>query len=115
MTRHTLLFLSLVVLAGPAQAQSAPEPGASVPSAPFEAGSVREFLSSCGHDMSQCDFEIRTALLDKLHEPDATSVCLKGAHYQAPVIAWLEDHTESWSMPTEDGIYTAVKNLYPCP
>lgn len=107
---RTLLFLSLVILSGPAVAQSVSEQGA-----PFEAPSVREFLAACGHDMSQCDFEIRTALLDKLHEPGAISICLKGAHYQAPVIAWLEDHSESWSMATEDGIYAAVKNLYPCP
>lgn len=100
-------FLLLFLLAGTA----APEPQ----DAPFEAPTVNQFLASCDHDKSQCDFKIRLALLDKLHAPDATSICLKGAHYQEPVIAWLKVHPEARVMATEDGIYTAFKELYPCP
>jgi hypothetical protein len=83
--------------------------------APFEAATVQGFLAACGRDMSQCDFEIRMALLDKLPAKNAGSVCLKGAHYQQPVIDWLKHHAESWPMATEDGIYTAFRSLYPCP
>ena len=101
-------FFSLFLLAGvAAQAQQQ--------DAPFEAGNVDQFLKSCGRDMSQCDSKIRLALLDKLLAPDATSVCLKGAHYQQPVIAWLRAHPETSNLETEDGIYTAFKALYPCP
>jgi hypothetical protein len=102
-------FLSLFLLAGAAAAQAQQQ------DATFEAATVNQFLASCGRDMSQCDFKIRLALLDKLLAPDATSVCLKGAHYQAPVIAWLNAHSETWTMETEDGIYAAFKGLYPCP
>jgi len=98
------LFL-LVSLAAQAQSQDAP----------FEAATVNQFLTSCGRDMSQCDFEVRMALLNKLNAKDATSICLKGAHYQQPVIAWLKAHPETSDLATEDGIYTAFKELYPCP
>jgi hypothetical protein len=106
---RSIPFLSLLLLAGAASAQTPQQ------SAPFEAATVNQFLASCGRDVSQCDFKVRMALLDKLHAPGATSVCLKGAHYQEPVIAWLKDHPETSAMETEDGIYTAFKALYPCP
>ena len=83
--------------------------------APFESPTVRDFLGACTRDMSQCDYEIRAVLLDKLHARDATSVCLKGAHYQQAVISWLQDHSETWPMATEDGVYAAFRSLYPCP
>jgi hypothetical protein len=104
---RSIPLLSLFLLAVAAQAQ--PQ------DAPFEAATVNQFLASCGRDMSQCDFKIRLALLDKLPAPDGTSVCLKGAHYQEPVLAWLTAHPETGSMATEDGIYAAFKGLYPCP
>jgi hypothetical protein len=109
---RSIPFLSLflpVLLAGAAAAQAPPQV------APFEAATVNQFLVSCDRDISQCDFKIRLALLDALHTPDATSVCLKGAHYQEPVIAWLKAHPETGTMATEDGIYAAFKGLYPCP
>jgi len=102
-------FLSLFLLAGAAAAEAQQR------DAPFEAATVNQFLASCDRDMSQCDFKIRLALLDKLPAADATSVCMKGAHFQEPVIAWLKAHPETWTMETEDGIYVAFKGLYPCP
>ena len=89
--------------------------GAMSQDAPFEAPNVEQFLAACDRDLSQCDFEVRMALLDKLHSKNAKSVCLKGGHYQEPVINWLKDHPETLSMNTEDGIYTAITTLYPCP
>ena len=83
--------------------------------APFEAATVSDFLTSCDRDTSQCDFKLRLALLNKLDTRDATSVCIKDAHTEKPVIAWLKAHQETHAMATEDGIYAAYKNLYPCP
>lgn len=100
-------FLLLFLLVGTAAAEQQ--------DAPFEAATVKQFLASCYNDISQCDFKVGMALLDKLNAPDATSVCLKGAHYQEPVIAWLKVHPETGTMETEDGIYSAFKVLYPCP
>jgi len=110
MMRCSVAILCLAATIAGAQAQDAVRQDA-----PFTAATVREFLASCGHDMSQCDYTLRSVLLDRLNGKDATSLCLKGAHYQEPVIAWLKAHPETAPMPTEDGIYTAFKSLYPCP
>jgi hypothetical protein len=83
--------------------------------APFEAPTVAVFLASCDRDISQCEFKLRLALLDKLDSRDATSICTKDAHTEQPVIAWLKAHPETHAMATEDGIYAAYKSLYPCP
>jgi len=83
--------------------------------APFEAPTVAVFLASCDRDISQCEFTLRLALLDKLNSRDATSICEKDAHSEKPVIAWLKAHSETHAMATEDGIYAAYKSLYPCP
>ena len=76
---------------------------------------VSGFLTSCDQDMSQCDFKLRQALLNNLNTRQATSVCLKGAHYQSAVLTWLKAHRETHAMATEDGIYAAYESLYPCP
>ncbi len=107
---RSLLVSSFMLLAGAATAQNA-----TLQDAPFEATTVRDFLASCGRDASQCDFELRLTLLDKLNTKDATSVCLKDVHTHEPVIAWLKAHPETHAMATEDGIYAAYKSLYPCP
>src|SRR5271170_1155097 len=65
---RSISLLSLFLLAGAAAAQTPNQ------DAPFEAATVNQFLASCGRDMSQCDFKIRLALLDKLPAPDGTSV-----------------------------------------
>jgi hypothetical protein len=99
----------LVPAAGPAAAQDA----AQRPS-PFEAATVSEFITSCGQDTSQCEHTMRMAVLDKLLAKDATSICMTDVHPQNRVIAWLRAHPETHKMPTEDGLYTAYKSLYPC-
>jgi hypothetical protein len=107
---RTLLVLFLVLAAAPSVAQDA-----TPQSTPLDARTVSRFLASCDKDMSQCYFELREALLNNLDTGQATSVCLKGGHYQAPVITWLKAHPETHAMATDDGIYTAYKSLYPCP
>ena len=41
-------------------------------------------------------------------------ICLPSLDYGKPVPAWLTSHAETHAMPTEDGIYLALKSLYPC-
>ena len=107
-----MMWRSIAVLA----AMSLPAMAANTQQdAPFEAATVQAFLTACERDSSQCDYEIRETLLDKLPAQGAVSVCLNGAHYQKPVIAWLKAHPESQPMATEDGIYAAIRSLYPCP
>src|SRR5579859_6296588 len=111
MWRKFLVLPFILFLAAPAAAAT---PNAPQLTTAYDAKSVQQFLSVCNRDMSQCDLEISTALLDKLDAPDATSICMTKAKYEEPVVTWLKDHSESWPMPTEDGIYTAFKTLYPC-
>jgi hypothetical protein len=114
-----LLLAALMAPQAVAQDMGRPAPQDAAPGlhqdAPFEAATVQVFLAACDRDISQCDFKLRMALLDKLPAPDGSSVCLKDAHYQDPVIAWLKQHRETWPMATEDGIYVAFRSLYPCP
>lgn len=103
-----VLILFLTALAGSVYAQ--------IPQrAPFMATTVREFLNRCDRDTSECSFKLRMALLNHLNSPRATSVCIKDAHTQPAIIAWLKAHPEVQDMPTEDGIYVAYRTLYPCP
>jgi hypothetical protein len=124
MSRRQQVFCLAICLAGtfvrgtgPAMAQesSAQNSGPGHQLAPFEAPTVAVFLASCDRDISQCEFTLRLALLDKLNTRDATSICEKEAHSEKPVIAWLKAHPETHAMATEDGIYAAYKSLYPCP
>jgi len=57
---------------------------------------------------------MRMAVLNKLLTKDAKSICITDVHPQKPVMAWLTAHPETHAMPTEDGLYTAYENLYPC-
>jgi hypothetical protein len=107
---RSILAFCLALAAGPAEAMDA-----TPKDAPLEATTVGGFLAGCDKDMSQCDFELRQALLNKLDIKGPAQVCLKGAHYQTAVITWLRAHPETHAMVTDDGIYTAYKSLYPCP
>jgi hypothetical protein len=107
---RSIFAFCLVLAAGPGVAQDATRQGA-----PLDAITVSGFLASCDKDMSQCDFELRQALLNKLDIKGSPQVCLKDAHYQTAVITWLRAHPETHAMATDDGIYTAYKSLYPCP
>ena len=109
--RPSMLVFSLALcVQGTAAAQNVPRQ-----QAPSDAATVGEFLAACESDASQCQFKLRLALLNKLNRSNATSVCIKVAHTQEPVIAWLKAHPETHAMATEDGIYAAYKSLYPCP
>jgi hypothetical protein len=104
-----ILGTSFIPAATPAAAQDA-----ALQKSPSEAATVVECVTSCDHDSSQCEHMMRMAVLDKLLAKDATSICMTDVHPQKPVIAWLRAHPETYKMATEDGLYTAYKNLYPC-
>ena len=77
------LILSLLILS-PALARAG-EPAI----APWQAPDVKMFLTSCAADSVQCDFEVRNVLLNRMNTRDSTPVCIKGGHFQQPVVAWL--------------------------
>ena len=82
---------------------------------PLEAATVSEFVASCDRDVFQCEFIMRQAVLNNINTRNATSICIKDAHPRKEVIAWLQAHPETRQMATEDGLYTAYKDLYRCP
>ena len=81
---------------------------------PFSAVTVNDYLAACTIHQNTCISEVGTALLDKIHYEAAPEICLSSVDYAAAVPKWLGDHPETFKMPTEDGIYLALKTLYPC-
>jgi hypothetical protein len=81
---------------------------------PAEAATVRDFIATCDNNTSLCEYKMRQALINNINTPDSVSICLKDPYPRTKVIAWLRAHSETQAMPTEDGLYTAYKSLYPC-
>ena len=73
---------------------------------------MREFLAACKTDSADCINEVGSAEMDKF-EYNGT-LCLPSVDYAQPVPQWLTAHPDTLAMPTEDGIYLALKTLYPC-
>ena len=81
---------------------------------PFSAATVKDYLSACEYHQSTCLSEVGTALMDRVNPSGPTELCLPSASYAFAVPKWLNAHPETFPMPTETGIYLALKNLYPC-
>ena len=111
------LFLAIYILgtapshaAGPVAA-----PSATQQMSPSEAATVSEFVATCDGNISMCEYKMRMAVLNKINTRNSASICITDAHPQKRVTAWLSAHPETHKMATEDGLYEAYKNLYPCP
>jgi hypothetical protein len=83
------------------------------PPSPLGAVTVNDFLAACRFDASSCSDRIGGALLNKF-AVDTGEVCLLSADYAKAVPIWLSAHPETFGMATNDGIYGALKALYPC-
>jgi hypothetical protein len=91
------------------QAYSQPAPP---PVSAFSAPTVNDYLQACRIDQSACVDEVGSAMMDKFEY--AGDLCLTSVDYANAVPGWLSAHAETHSMPTEDGIYLALKSLYRC-
>jgi hypothetical protein len=78
----------------------------------FSAPTVNDFLVACRTDQGGCVDEVGSALMDKFQYQG--DICLPAVDYASAVPGWLASHNETHAMPTEDGIYIALKALYPC-
>jgi hypothetical protein len=85
-----------------------------VPPSVYASANVGQFLARCGRDHSGCADEIGNALLEKMVYDGAADICLPGADYTASVLDYLKAHPEAQNMPTEDGIYMAIRKIYAC-
>jgi hypothetical protein len=106
-TLIAMVFVAPVAFA-PLRAQPLPGP----PLSPYSAATVNDFLVACRADPADCTNEVGSAEMDKFQFDG--SLCLPSIDYAKPVPGWLETHTETHAMRTEDGIYLALKTLYPC-
>ena len=78
----------------------------------FSAPTVNDFLIACRTDQGGCVDEVGSALMDKFQYQG--DICLPGVDYASAVPGWLSSHDQTHAMRTEDGIYLALKSLYPC-
>ena len=108
---------------GAAGACAAPATPATIPAGPvadpsptsvYGAATINGFLAACRTDQGGCMDEVGTALMDKMDYSGTSQVCISSADYGKAVPGWLSTHPQTSNMPTEDGIYLAIKTLYPC-
>ena len=100
-----------------ASAAPVQQPAASravLPPSVYAASTIRQFLPFCGKDQGGCADEVGMALNDKMVMDGTASICLPGPDYAGAAIAWLKAHPEVAAMPTEDGIYLALRKVYAC-
>ena len=103
---------SLLALPATGAVSTAPMPMA--PVAVYSAADVGAFLAACRGDQGGCMDEIGTALMAKMNYAGESNICLPSTDYGAPVPKWLAAHPETSKMPMEDGIYLALRSIYPC-
>jgi len=105
------IALFLISACGAAAAQPAPSTD-QAPVSVFSAPTVGEFLAACKADQGGCIDEVGSALMDKFQFQG--DICLPSVSYADAVPGWLDSHAQTHALATEDGIYLALKSLYPC-
>ena len=112
----SLLLLGLMAGSGLAQADMPQRDSSSALGGPtvFSASTVRDFLAACRADQSGCKDAVGGALMDKMTFDGRADICLQSVDYGAAVPQWLSAHPQMATMAAEDGIYAALKALYPC-
>ena len=81
---------------------------------PYAARTAGEFAQLCSRGEASCADVIGETLMDKISFSPTSGLCLPSVDYTQNVAAWLRAHPETAKMATEDGIYLALKALYPC-
>jgi hypothetical protein len=107
------LWLTATSLFAASPPAKEPLPSVGEPSV-YAASTVRQFLTACTIDQGACVDEVGTALMDKMDYTGTSNVCIQSPDYGGAVPKWLSAHPETSNMATEDGIYLAIKTLYPC-
>jgi hypothetical protein len=106
--KNTYFVFLLALVAPSAYSETSPYPE------PFSAVTVKDYLASCKIHSDTCALEVGNALMDKIDFRGASQVCLNSGYDAHAILDWLISHPETHRMPTEDGIYLAMRSLYPC-
>ena len=83
------------------------------PPSPFGAATVDDFLVACRINQGSCSAAVGTALLSNMGTSPG-AICLQSPDYAQRIPVWLAAHPETFQMTAGDGIYVALKALYPC-
>jgi hypothetical protein len=97
----------------PPASTAMPATGGTPPSV-YASANVGQFLAVCGGDQGGCAGEVGNSLMEKMVFDGTANICLPGPDYPGPVLDYLKAHPETHSMPTEDGIYLAIRKVYSC-
>ena len=81
---------------------------------PYAVQTAGEFARECAAEQAGCADIIGKSLMDKINFAPTSNLCLPGPDYAHGVAAWLNAHPKTAGMEKEDGIYLALKSLYPC-
>ena len=103
---YFVFLLTLVAPSAYSETLTSPEP--------FSAVTVKDYLATCIIHNDTCALEVGNALIDKIDLRGASQVCLNSGYDAHEILDWLISHPETHGMPTEDGIYLAMRSLYPC-
>jgi hypothetical protein len=104
---------------------AAPSPAGSPPPAasrflgngansPYAVNTAGEFAQACKSDASSCSSMVGEVLLDRMQFSPTSHICLSGLSYADAVAPWIAAHPQAAQMPTRDGIYLALTDLYKC-
>ena len=81
---------------------------------PYSAAVVEDYIAACKFHPDGCAFEIGEALMNKIELRGPAKVCLVSGYEEHVILDWLVSHPDTHQMPTQDGIYLAMKSIYPC-
>jgi hypothetical protein len=113
-TRGVFLSAVMMLVAPSAYAAARISAAAPVSPLPTSAATVSDYLIACEIHHDTCSLKVGNALVDKIDLQGTAQLCLDSGYDVNAILKWLSSHPDTHQMPTEDGIYVAMKSLYPC-
>ena len=104
-----LFFTAFIMLVAPSAYAATP-----VALQPLSATTVSDYLGACEIHRDTCSLKVGNALMDKIDLHGTAQLCLDSGYDVSAILKWLSSHPDTHQLPTEDGIYVAMKSLYPC-
>jgi hypothetical protein len=112
--RGVFLTAVMMLVAPSAYAAARISTTAPVSPLPTSAATVSDYLIACEVHQDTCSLKVGNALVDKIDLQGTAQLCLDSGYDVNAILKWLSSHPDTHQMPTEDGIYVAMKSLYPC-
>jgi hypothetical protein len=84
------------------------------PASPVGAATIKVFLAGCQRDQGGCALAIGSVLLDRMNFTGPSAFCLRTTNYVGPLTGWLTNNPATAPMSPDEGIFLALKAVYPC-